>query len=145
MGVSAPVSVTAQASSRHNSGFTWLLVFLLLGSTTINFIDRQSLSVLAPVLREEFRLSNSDYARILNAFMIAYTIMYGVGGVFGFGGTGSSLGTVLATWAVGLMLDRLGNYTMVFVCIGALLPVAFIVGGSIVGRIQPLEIRQQEG
>ncbi len=60
--------------------FTWLLVFLLLGSTTINYIDRQSLSVLAPLLREEFKLSNSDYAAILNAFMISYTIMYGVGG-----------------------------------------------------------------
>ena len=41
-----PVSVTAQASLERKSGFTCLLVFLLLGSTTINFIDRQSLSVL---------------------------------------------------------------------------------------------------
>jgi ACS family hexuronate transporter-like MFS transporter len=60
--------------------FTWTLVIILLGSTTINYIDRQSLSVLAPVLREEFKLSNSAYAAILNAFMISYTIMYGVGG-----------------------------------------------------------------
>ena len=52
------------------------LVLLLLGSTTINSIDRQSLSVLAPVLREEFNLSNSDYAGILNAFMVFYTIMW---------------------------------------------------------------------
>ena len=52
------------------------LVLLLLGSTTINSIDRQSLSVLAPVLREEFNLSNSDYAGILNAFMVSYTIMW---------------------------------------------------------------------
>jgi hypothetical protein len=40
-----PVSVTAQANLQRHSGFTCLLVFLLLGSTTINFIDRQSLSV----------------------------------------------------------------------------------------------------
>ena len=32
--------------------------------------------MLAPVLREEFNLSNSDYAGILNAFMVSYTIMW---------------------------------------------------------------------
>ena len=51
---------------------TVLLVALLLGSTTINYIDRQVLSVLAPTLRDEFGLSNTGYAAILNAFMITY-------------------------------------------------------------------------
>jgi len=59
-----------------------LLVGLLLGSTTINYIDRQVVSVLAPVLRDEFRLSNSQYAGILNAFMIAYMFSYALGGWF---------------------------------------------------------------
>jgi len=63
-----------------NRCLTWGIVLILLGSTTINYIDRQSLSILAPVLREEFKLSNSAYAAILNAFMISYTIMYGLGG-----------------------------------------------------------------
>ena len=48
-----------------------VLILLLLGSTTINFIDRQVLSVLAPVLRDEFRLTNSGYAAIVNAFMLS--------------------------------------------------------------------------
>jgi len=73
-------AIQPEPSSLLSPRFTWALVFLLLGSTTINYIDRQSLSVLAPVLREEFKLSNSDYAAVLNAFMISYTIMYGVGG-----------------------------------------------------------------
>ena len=46
-----------------------ILVALLLGETTINFIDRQVVSVLAPTLRAEFHLSNGQYAMILNAFL----------------------------------------------------------------------------
>lgn len=57
-----------------------LLIGLLLASTTINWIDRQVLSVLAPVLREEFHLTNSQYAAILNAFMITYALAMPVAG-----------------------------------------------------------------
>jgi ACS family hexuronate transporter-like MFS transporter len=57
-----------------------VLVGLLLGETTINFIDRQVVSVLAPTLRGEFHLSNSDYAWIVNAFLITYAISYSFAG-----------------------------------------------------------------
>jgi ACS family hexuronate transporter-like MFS transporter len=57
-----------------------LLVTLLLGETTINFIDRQVVSVLAPTLRGEFHLSNSDYAAIVNAFLVTYAISYSFAG-----------------------------------------------------------------
>ncbi len=53
------------------------LVFL---ATLINYLDRQALSVAAPVLREEFSMSNVTYSRIVFAFMLAYTIMNGVSG-----------------------------------------------------------------
>jgi ACS family hexuronate transporter-like MFS transporter len=58
----------------------WLFVIIVLGSTTINFVDRQTLSVLAPVLRDEFHLSNMDYAWIINSFQVAYLLMNAVGG-----------------------------------------------------------------
>ena len=57
-----------------------LLVALLLGETTINYIDRQVVSVLAPTLRAEFHLSNSQYAAILNAFLAVYAIAYSFAG-----------------------------------------------------------------
>src|SRR3954463_4519944 len=57
-----------------------ILVALLLGETTINFIDRQVVSVLAPTLREEFHLSNGDYAMILNAFLATYAVAYSFAG-----------------------------------------------------------------
>ena len=56
------------------------LVGLLLASTTINYIDRQCLSVLAPTVRDEFKLSNAQYAGIVNAFMITYMFSYALAG-----------------------------------------------------------------
>jgi ACS family hexuronate transporter-like MFS transporter len=57
-----------------------LLVTLLLGETTINYIDRQVLSVLAPSLRAEFQLSNGQYAAIVNAFLAVYAVAYAFSG-----------------------------------------------------------------
>jgi ACS family hexuronate transporter-like MFS transporter len=46
----------------------WFLLSLLLLITVINFIDRQTLSVLAPVLRQRLHLSNAQYGRVVSAF-----------------------------------------------------------------------------
>ena len=58
----------------------WAMVGLAFLATLINYLDRQTLSVAAPLLRDEFHLSNVGYSRILFAFMLAYTIMNGVSG-----------------------------------------------------------------
>jgi ACS family hexuronate transporter-like MFS transporter len=46
----------------------WFVLGLLLAVTIINFIDRQTVSILAPLLREILHLSNSQYGRIVSAF-----------------------------------------------------------------------------
>ena len=53
---------------------------LLFASTTINYIDRQTLSVLAPYLKREFAWSNSDFALLVIAFRAAYAIFQPVSG-----------------------------------------------------------------
>jgi len=50
----------------------WWIGGLLFASTVINYIDRQTLSLLAPYLKSQYRWSNSDYANIVIAFRIAY-------------------------------------------------------------------------
>src|SRR5262245_59765623 len=52
----------------------WWIVGLLFASTVINYIDRQTLSVLAPYLKIQFRWTNTDYANIVIAFRVAYSI-----------------------------------------------------------------------
>ena len=58
----------------------WWIGGLLFASTIVNLIDRQSLSAIAPILKVEYRWSNTDFAIILIAFRVAYTLMQGVGG-----------------------------------------------------------------
>lgn len=46
----------------------WVSLSLLLGITIINFIDRQTVSVLAPILFQKLHLTNAQYGRIVAAF-----------------------------------------------------------------------------
>ena len=58
----------------------WWIGGLLLASTIINYIDRQTLSVLAPNLKTEFSWNNSDWALIVISFRVAYAVMQTVAG-----------------------------------------------------------------
>jgi len=58
----------------------WWIAALLFASTTINYIDRQTLSVLAPYLKREYAWTNSDFALIVIGFRAAYTIFQLVSG-----------------------------------------------------------------
>jgi MFS transporter, ACS family, hexuronate transporter len=53
---------------------------LLLGETTINYIDRQIVAVLAPDLRREFGWSNTQYSYLQNAFLLTYMFAYSFAG-----------------------------------------------------------------
>ena len=59
----------------------WVFLFLAFAATTINYLDRQTLSVLAPILHEQFRLSDLGYSRVVSAFLFAYTIANGLSGI----------------------------------------------------------------
>ena len=54
--------------------YRWRIVALLFFATTINYIDRQVLGILAPELQEKFGWSESDYGMIIAAFQAAYAI-----------------------------------------------------------------------
>jgi ACS family hexuronate transporter-like MFS transporter len=47
---------------------------MLLASTTINYVDRQTLSLLAPYLKISYHWTNSDYVNLVIAFRVAYSI-----------------------------------------------------------------------
>lgn len=52
----------------------WHIGFLLFLSTVINYIDRQTLSVLAPIIKVEYKWTNSDFALLIIAFRVAYAL-----------------------------------------------------------------------
>ena len=82
----------------------WWIAALLFLSTVINYIDRQTLSVLAPVLTRELGLSPIEYSNILTAFLAAYTVMYvGSGFLVDRWGTRLSLSVFMVWWSVANM------------------------------------------
>src|SRR5262249_15487577 len=62
------------STSRPLRHLRWYIGGLLFLSTVINYIDRQTLSVLAPYLKVEYAWSNRDFAWVLIAFRVAYAV-----------------------------------------------------------------------
>src|ERR1043166_1164116 len=60
----------------------WWIGGLLFASTVINYIDRQTLNVLAPYLKAEHHWTNSDFASIVIAFRVSYAVVQFLGGRF---------------------------------------------------------------
>jgi MFS transporter, ACS family, aldohexuronate transporter len=50
----------------------WFVLAVFVHSSAINYLDRQALATLAPLVRGEFRLSNAQYGLILTAFSLTY-------------------------------------------------------------------------
>ncbi len=65
---------------RPISNLRWWIGGLLFASTVINYLDRQTLAVLAPFLKNDYHWSNEQYALIVIAFRVAYSIGQTVSG-----------------------------------------------------------------
>lgn len=62
------------------SSLRWVMISLAFTATVINYLNRQTLSVLAPLLKIQFAMSDATYGLILSAFMLAYTVCNGLAG-----------------------------------------------------------------
>lgn len=83
----------------------WWIAGLVFLSTVINYVDRQTLSVLAPRLTKELHLTNTEYGWISQAFLIPYTAMYIVAGLLiDRYGTKLIYSVAAAWWSVAAML-----------------------------------------
>ena len=54
--------------------YRWRICALLFFATTINYLDRQVIGLLKPVLEDQFNWSESDYSNIVITFQAAYAI-----------------------------------------------------------------------
>ncbi len=83
----------------------WLMISFAFGATLINYLDRQALSVAAPVLRDQFHMTNVAYSRVVFAFLLAYTLSNGVSGaVIDRLGTRVGYALCMAWWSVSAVL-----------------------------------------
>jgi ACS family hexuronate transporter-like MFS transporter len=58
----------------------WLIIMVIFIAIVFNYVDRQIVSILKPILKGEFKLDDSGYAIIVNIFTICYACMYPVSG-----------------------------------------------------------------
>jgi ACS family hexuronate transporter-like MFS transporter len=86
----------------------WYIGGALFLSTVINYIDRQTLSVLAPYIKDEYRWTNTDFAMLIIAFRVAYAFGQTASGRFlDWVGTRKGLSLAVAFYSVAAMMTSL--------------------------------------
>lgn len=85
--------------------YRWLIVTLLFAGTVINYLDRQVIGLLKPILEVEFSWTETDFGRIMSAFSFAYAIGLLVSGKF-IDQVGTKLGYTVAVvlWSLASMI-----------------------------------------
>jgi len=76
------INENATESRRPIKHLRWWIGGLLFVSTVINYIDRQTFSVLGPYLKIQYQWKNEDYALVVIAFRIAYSFGQTISGRF---------------------------------------------------------------
>jgi ACS family hexuronate transporter-like MFS transporter len=100
------------ASSRYNvpfmnrsGGLRWWIAGLIFLATLINFVNRLTVSVLAPVITEQLHLSASQFASITNSFLIAYTASQALSGrLYDRIGNRRGFSVSIVVWSIASML-----------------------------------------
>ncbi len=83
-----PVNGSYGAKGLHIGHVRWTICAMLFAATSINYMDRQVISLLKPTLQHSIGLTEMNYAYIVDAFQLAYA---------------------LGLLAAGRMIDRLGS------------------------------------
>lgn len=61
-------------------GLRWWIVVLVFLAAVMNYVDRQTLSALAPTIQADLKMDDRDYANLVNIFLVAYTLAYLISG-----------------------------------------------------------------
>lgn len=100
----------------------WQIAILLCLITTINYIDRQALAVVAPVIVEQFQLTNTQFGTIVSAFLFAYAIgQIVIGPVVDRLGTKRSFSIAVVAWSLVGMAHAIGRGFLSFMILRAML------------------------
>ena len=90
--------------------FRWYVCGLLFFATTINYVDRQVLGLLKPVLEKELGWSEADYGWIIFAFQAAYGLMMPLAGrLIDWAGTRLGYAAAVAFWSLAAMAHALAR------------------------------------
>ena len=95
--------------------YRWLIVALLFSATTINYLDRQIIGLLKPLLENEFSWTETDFAGIVMAFTAAYAVGLLVsGGIIDRIGTKLGYTLTIIVWSIAGMFHALASSVLGF-------------------------------
>ena len=100
---------------KRTSLYYWLIVLLLMFATALSFMDRQVLSISILKTREELGITDVEYGFINSGFLISYTLMFTLGGIFvDRFGSRKGLGYSVGFWSVATALHALAHKVLHF-------------------------------
>jgi len=103
----ATSSVTAATERRSIFGtnLRWSVCGLLFFATTVNYVDRQVIGILKPVLQSDLHFTETDYSNIVFTFQLAYMLMMPIAGrIMDWLGTRLGYAMAVAVWSTASML-----------------------------------------
>jgi ACS family hexuronate transporter-like MFS transporter len=111
-----PVRSESPVSARHAiTGVRWYICALLFFATTINYIDRQVFSILAPDLQRSFNWTEVEYGYIITAFQAAYALgLLFVGRLMDMIGTRRGFSLIIIFWSLAAMAHALAGSAFTF-------------------------------
>lgn len=112
-----PEPIAPLVQKMRSAGRTrWWIVWTLFFSTVINYISRQTFSVLSPMIAAQLHLSHTDLAKIMGAFQISYALTWLLGGIF-LDAVGTRIGLAVAVvwWSVVNILTGFASSMFAFV------------------------------
>jgi MFS transporter, ACS family, hexuronate transporter len=132
-GMSPNPALPEAARKKPIAGLRWYMVGMLCLASELNYLDRQTLSVLAQTIQDELHISTMQYADITSAFLVSYTIMYAVSGrMVDWLGTRRSFLFFVSGWSVANLLHAFartaGQFTIFRFLLGAMEPANFPAG-----------------
>ncbi len=124
----------------------WYIAFLLCLASALNYLDRQTLSVLIGTIKEQLHLSNADYGAINFWFLISYGVMYAVSGrIIDHVGTRKGFMIFVSGWSLVNMLHifaaTVGQFSFFRFMLGVFEPGSFTGGVRAVSEWFPMKDR----
>lgn len=136
----------APATKRLIKHLRWYIAILLCLASALNYLDRQTLSVLIGTIKEDLHLTNASYGTINAWFLASYGVMYAVSGrVIDIIGTRRGFALFVSGWSVANMLHvfaaTVGQFSFFRLLLGAFEPGSFTGGVRAVSEWFPMKDR----
>lgn len=104
-------------AGESNNNIRWKIALLICVASALNYMDRNILAILAPVIQKDLNWTDADYAGITSLFVLSYTFMYAIsGGIVDRIGTKWGMPLRLEAGLLSVFYMHLPNRLLIFHC-----------------------------